>query len=62
MRAPKVRAPHLGEHRPVAARHAIQPVRMVMVTSLGERAWMVLATVTGVVAAVALGIGIAVIS
>jgi hypothetical protein len=44
-----------------AARHAVQPVRVVFVTSLRERAWMVVASVAGGIAAVAFGVGIVVI-
>lgn len=58
----KVRAPHLGESRPVSARRAVGgPVRLVVVADVRERAAMVAATVTGVVALVAAAVGVVVL-
>lgn len=58
----KVRAPHLGEHRPVPARRAVGgPVRLVVVADVRERAAMVAASFAGVVALVLAVIGIGVL-
>lgn len=54
----KVRAKRLAVPRPVSARRAVGgPVRLVVVADARERAAMVTATVTGVVALVAAAVG-----
>ena len=54
----KVRAPHLGEQRPVSARRAVGgPVRLVVVADVRERAAFVAATGTGVLAVVLAVVG-----
>lgn len=58
----KVRAPHLGESRPVPARRAVGgPVRLVVVADVRERAAMVAASFAGVVALLLAVVGLAVI-
>lgn len=62
MRAPKVRAAHLGEHRPVPARRAIGgDLQLVLVTDVRERAAVIAASVAGVVAIALALLGLVVI-
>lgn len=62
MTAPRLRAGHLRRHRPVAARRAIGgQVRLVIVADARERAAMIAATVTGLIACGLLAVGVAVI-
>lgn len=62
MTAPRLRAGHLGRNRPVAARRAIGgQVRLVIVADARERAAMIAATVTGLIACGLLAVGVAVI-
>ena len=54
----KVRAPHLGESRPVPARRAVGgPVRLLVVADVRERAAFVAATGAGVLAVVLAVVG-----
>lgn len=62
MKAPKVRSPHLGDTRPVPARHAVGgPVLLLIVADVRDRAAMIAASVTGAVAVVLAVVGVVVI-
>ncbi len=63
MNRPKLRAPHLGHPRPVPVSRAVTgPIRLVLVVDRKERAAMIAATFTGLVALGALIVGLVVIS